>query len=244
MIEVNVDRRWRCDFLLKSKVSKATLCWYGAKEFEMQSKSELTLHGLCGGLALGVAVAIGANLIGSVAAEGADTRLVTCNAMASFDKRLIMEQWAKAGGCSRPARTRVTDQFLGFTCFQFSPERVSCRAFVPRLDSRAFDTAKSFRCVEVALMDDDGGALLSRVREWASAARQCEWDPYAATLAMEVDFEHSQVCLAAFCIDIDRLSAIGATRLRRLLTTAFEELGLTAQAPGAKAAYPTRMWSP
>jgi len=49
---------------------------------------------------------------------------------------------------------------------------------------------------------------------------------------MEVDFEHRQVCLAAFCIDIDRFSAIGMTRLRHLITSALEQLNIKAQARG------------
>jgi hypothetical protein len=128
-------------------------------------------------------------------------------------------------------RTRVTDQFLGFTCFELSPEIIRCRPFIPRVDSRAFDTTKHFRCVDVAVMDGDGGIEVNRLREWAVPPKQCQWDPYAGVLAMEVDLEHSQVCVAAFCIDIDRLSAIGMTRLRHLITSALEELNLKAGTP-------------
>jgi hypothetical protein len=155
-----------------------------------------------------------------------------------------MEQWAMPGNCDRPVRTRVTDQFLGFTCYQFSNEIIACRSFIPRLDSRAFDTAKGFRCVDVAVMDGNGGIEINRLREWAAPPKQCEWDPYTGVLATEVDFAHSQVCLAAFCIDIDRLSAIGMTRLRRLITSALEELNLQADAPRPTDVYPAQMGLP
>ena len=192
-------------------------------------------------VALGIAVLIGAGLMRSAGAEDAtDGSLVQCTSLVSFDKRLRLQQWAVSGQCSRPVGTRVTDHFLGYTCLQSSPEVIRCRSFVPRLDSRALDTAKGFRCVEVSVTGDDGDVAVSRLREWSSAPKQCEWDPYADVLAMEVDFEHSQVCLAAFCLPIDRLSVIGATRLRRLITSAFEELHLTAQGPASKAVHPAR----
>jgi hypothetical protein len=154
-----------------------------------------------------------------------------------------MEQWAMPGHCDRPVRTRVTDQFLGFSCFQFSPESIGCRAFMPRVDSRAFDTAKSFRCVDVAVMDDNGGIGIHRLREWAAPPKQCEGSQ-RWRFGDEVDFEHSQVCLAAFCIGIDRLSAIGMTRLRRLITSALEELNLQAEAPRPSDVYPAQMGLP
>jgi hypothetical protein len=162
-----------------------------------------------------------------------DPPLMRCNSIVSFDKRLLVEQWATPGHCDRPVRTRVTDQFLGFSCFQPSPESIGCRAFIPRLDSRAFDTAKGFRCLDVAVMDGNGGIEIHRLREWAAPPKECEWDPYAGVLAMEVDFEHSQVCLAAFCIDIGRLSSIGMTRSRYLTTRALVELNLQAKAAQA-----------
>ena len=172
-------------------------------------------------------VVSGTSFIGSVSAEDTpDAPSLRCSSVASFDQRLLMEQWATPGHRSRPTRTRVTDQFLGFSCFQFSPERVGCRPFMPQADSRALNTAKGFRCVEVILMDGDRGAEINRLREWAAPPRQCRWDPSAGVLAMEVDFEHSQVCLHALCIEIDRLSVIGRTCLRRLITTAFEQLNL------------------
>ena len=179
-----------------------------------------------------VVVVNGANFSSSVRAEDTpDAELARCNFIVSLDKRLLVEQWAMPGHCSRPMRTRMTDQFLGFTCFQLSSEINGCRPFIPRVDSRAFDTAKSFRCVDVAVMHGDGGIEVNRLREWAAPPKQCEWDPKAGVLAMEVDFEHGQVCLAAFCIDINRLSAIGMTRLRHLITSALEELNLKAGPP-------------
>jgi len=42
------------------------------------------------------------------------------------------------------------------------------------------------------------------------------------------------VCLAAFCFDIERLSATGRTRLRRSVTSAFEELTSNAQGAGLR----------
>jgi hypothetical protein len=156
--------------------------------------------------------------------------LTRCNVIVSFDNRLLMEQWATPGHCDRPVLTRVTDQFLGFTCHQLSAKIKVCRPFTPRADSRTFDTAKSFRCVDVAVTDGDGGIEINRLREWAAPPKQCKWHPELGVLAMEVDFEDRQVCLAAFCIDIERLSAIGMTRLRHLITRALEELNLKPEA--------------
>jgi len=42
---------------------------------------------------------------------------------------------------------------------------------MPRADSGAFDTAKGFRCVEVAVTNDDGE--INRLREWAAPPKQC-----------------------------------------------------------------------
>ena len=182
----------------------------------------------------GLLVVNGTNVIGSVEAEEMpDAPSVRCSSVVSFEQRLLMELWATPGHCSRPTRTRVTDQFLGFSCSQFFPERVRCRAFMPGADRRALDTAKGFRCVEVTLIDGDRGVEIYRLREWAAPPMQCTWDPSAGVLAMEVDFEHRQVCLQALCIEIDRLSAIGTTRLRRLITTAVEQLNLQPEAPGS-----------
>lgn len=172
-----------------------------------------------------------------------DRALVQCRSTISLDKRLVMEQWALPGGCDRPIRTRVIDRFLGFTCLERSPESSVCRSYLPGVDSKAFDTAKSFRCVDLGLMDQDGGVVVSRMREWAAEPKQCDWDPYAGVIAMEVDFDNGQVCVAAFCMAVDRLSAIGKTRLRELVASAFRELGLTAQAGGPHAVYSVRAGS-
>ena len=178
----------------------------------------------------GLVVMSGASLSSSIWAEALpEPPLMRGNSMVSLDKRLLMEQWAMPGHCDRPVRTRVTDQFLGFTCDQFSSEIIACRSFIPQLDSRAFDTAKGFRCVDVAVIDGDDGIEITRLREWAVPPKQCEWDPKAGVLAAEVDFEHSQICLSAFCIGVDRLSAIGSTRLRHLIRSALEQLNLKAE---------------
>jgi hypothetical protein len=166
------------------------------------------------------------------------TPLQRCNSIVSLDERLLMEQWAASGQCDRPVQTRVIDQFLGFTCQEFSPERTACRSFVPRPDSRIFDTAKRFRCVDFGVINGDAGVAIARLREWAAPPKQCDWDPYAGVLAIEIDFEHRQVCLAAFCFDIVRLSATGRTRLRRLVTSAFEELSSNAQGAGLRGIAP------
>lgn len=172
-----------------------------------------------------------------------DRALVQCRSTISLDKRLVMEQWALPGGCDRPIRTRVTDRFLGVTCLDRSAEFSVCRSYLPGVGSKAFDTAKSFRCVDLGLTDQDGGVVVSRMREWAAEPKQCDWDPYAGVIAMEVDFDNGQVCVAAFCMAVDRLSAIGKTRLRELVASAFRELGLTAQAGGPHAVYSVRAGS-
>jgi hypothetical protein len=181
----------------------------------------------------GFAVVVnGASFSSSVKAQDvSDAELVRCNFVVSLDKRLIMEQWAMPGECSGPTRTRVTDQFLGFSCLQLSSEIISCRPLIPRVDSRAFDTAKSFRCVDVDVIDGDGGIDVNKLREWAAQPKQCAWNPDTGVLAMEVDFEHDQVCLSAFCIDINRLSAIDMTRLRHLIASALKELNPNAGPP-------------
>ena len=198
---------------------------------------------------VGKAITIGALLwagsagLGTVQGQQTEDRaLVQCRSTISLDKRLVMEQWALPGGCDRPIRTRVTDRFLGFTCLERSAEFSVCRSYLPGVDSKAFDTSKSFRCVDLGLTDRDG-VVVSRMREWAAEPKQCDWDPYAGVLAMEVDFDNGQVCVAALCMAVDRLSAIGKTRLRGLVASAFRELGLTAQAWGPQAVSPVRAGS-
>jgi hypothetical protein len=48
-------------------------------------------------------------------------------------------------------RTRVTDRFLGFTCTEGLSDTVACRAFLPPPGSRAFDTSRYFRCVDLGV---------------------------------------------------------------------------------------------
>lgn len=194
---------------------------------------------------VGKAIAIGSLLwtgsAGVSAVQGQQTEdrtLVQCRSTISLDKRLVMEQWALPGGCDRPIRTRVTDRYLGVSCLERSAEFSVCRSYLPGTDSRAFDTSKSFRCVDLGLTDQDGVVVVSRMREWAAEPKQCDWDPYAGVIAMEVDFDNGQVCVAAFCMAVDRLSAIGKSRLKELVASAFRELGLTAQAGGPRAKYP------
>ena len=90
------------------------------------------------------------------------------------------------------------------------------------------------------MTDQDGVVVVNRMREWAVEPKQCDWDPYAGVIAMEVDFDNGQICVAAFCMAVDRLSAFGKARLREIVASAFRELGLTAQARGPHAVYPVR----
>ncbi|NJO31875.1 MAG: hypothetical protein HC869_00795 [Rhodospirillales bacterium] len=104
----------------------------------------------------------------------------------------------------------------------------SCRSFVPRPGSRTLDTAKGFRCLELSLtMDFEGEYHVHRLREWATAPTDCEWDPNLGLLATEVDFDESQVCAAGACIPFQRLTGIGKARLRYLVLSAFRENGVT-----------------
>lgn len=166
--------------------------------------------------------------------------LAQCESIISLEKRLIMERWARQDGCERPVRARFTDRFLGYTCTtEAATDR--CHAFVPGYQSRAFDTSQVFRCVDVALTaDDDGRVTVNRMREWAAVPKQCDWDPAAGILAMEIDFDNGQVCIGASCMAIDRLTPIGRIRLQRLVTSAFREFGLMAEAKGAHAISPVR----
>ena len=202
--------------------------------------------GRCGSVAARLLVA--ALAIGSVAhvlsaqqlLPSQETALTRCTSTFSLEKRLVLEQWAGPAGCDRPVRSRVTDQFLGFTCVSEADVEV-CRSFVPGAQSRAFDTAQAFRCVDLALTDVNGAIAILRMREWAAAPQQCNWDPGLGLLAMEVDFENRQICAAASCISVDRLTAIGKVRLMRLVTSALQGLDLIAQGPGPFAISPVRI---
>jgi hypothetical protein len=190
--------------------------------------------------------AIGAVLMSALAtASGAQemppapsASLEKCAATTSLEGRLVMEQWTRDSDCARPVRTRVTDRFLGYSCLEESPGMSTCRAFVPPPGSQAFDTAKVFRCVDIALAENAAGAAIVRMREWAAATRQCDWSQARGVLAMEVDFVRAEICTAGLCIGAERLSAIGKTRLGYLIEKTRREFGLigsTASAHNAAA---------
>lgn len=164
--------------------------------------------------------------------------LVQCEPIVSLEKRLHMRRWAPNGECDRPTRATITDFFLGYSCVMEAGIE-SCRSFVPRPGSRALDTAKGFRCLELSLTMDFGGEYhVHRLREWATAPTECEWDPNLGLLASEVDFDEAQVCAAGACIPFQRLTGIGKARLKYLVLSAFRENGVTS-APdlGPKSAY-------
>jgi hypothetical protein len=149
-----------------------------------------------------------------------------CASIVSLDGRLVMQQWAPAGACARPVRTRVVDRFLGFTCLENLPRNGTCRAFAPPPGSVAFDTSRFFRCVDMAVTDTEAGIVVSRMREWAAPSKTCDWAGSLGVPAMEVDFARGEVCAGGLCIVADRLSVIGKLRLRRLIGTAFRDFGL------------------
>ena len=151
-----------------------------------------------------------------------------------------MQQWAAAGACAQPVRTRVIDRFLGFTCVERGTDAAVCRGFVPVADSREFDTTNFFRCYDLGLTGSLEGIQINRLREWTAPQDQCDWDPNADVLAMEVDFDNGQVCVAALCMPVERLSAIGKVRLKHLLESAFRELDPAAEATGPRAVKPVR----
>ena len=163
-------------------------------------------------------------------AEGPSS-LLPCPTLTSADQRLVVEQWAPAGNCRRPTRTRVIDRFLGYSCLEEKPGNPKCRAYVPGPESRAFDTAKHYRCIDLNVTASDEGIIITQMREWiADQPRQCDWDPNLSTLAVDIDFGNSQVCISGFCLPTQRLSIIGKLRLRQLIERAFRELGLLSQA--------------
>jgi hypothetical protein len=169
-------------------------------------------------------------------ADAGAEQLVECRSNVSLDGRLLMQQWGAPSpdGCTQPLKTRVTDRFLGFTCVELGIEAATCRAFLPGADSRAYDTAKFFRCVDLGLTGWEDGITISRLREWASLKDECNWDPGAEVIAMEVDFDNGLVCAATLCMPAERLSVVGKLRLRQLLESAFRDLDLTAEAPSPR----------
>ena len=75
------------------------------------------------------------------------------------------------------------------------------------------------------------------MREWVAAEpKACDWEPPLNVLAAEVDFANSQVCVAALCLPVAHLSAIGKLRLRRTVEQAFRDLGVIPNDSEAKAA--------
>lgn len=120
--------------------------------------------------------------------------------------------WAGSGGVSTVHGQHVLGALGGIQRLQILSARSR---------QQAFDTSQSFRCVDLGLREAEDGVVVSRMREWAAEPKQCDWDPYAGVIAMEVDFDNGQVCVAAFCMAVDRLSAIGKTRLKELVGSAF-----------------------
>lgn len=174
-------------------------------------------------------------------ASATDTDLARCPTSASLDGRLLMEQWAPPGDCALPTRTRVTDRFLGFTCVGENAEAPRCRGYVPPLDSWAFDTSQHFRCVDIGISDDSGALAVDRMREWVAPQRKCEWSPDLNLLASEVDFSNGYICAGPLCMPTDRLTVIGALRLRYLIEKAFRELDMMAWTMGPQLVSPVRV---
>ena len=123
-----------------------------------------------------------------------------CASIASLDGRLLMEQWAPAGECARPVRTRVQDRFLGFVCQETVAEKTGCRAFAPPPGSDKFDTSRFFRCVDIAVTDTDRGTVVSRMREWVAPPKECDWNRTIEVPSMEVDFVRGEVCAGGFAL--------------------------------------------
>jgi hypothetical protein len=151
---------------------------------------------------------------------------VQCSLAISPDYRLTIERWAPAGDCKRPARTRVTDRFLGFACVKDAGDRRTCRSFPPSLPSRALDTSGLFYCVEMFVTATDAGTVVTRMRQWTASRRECDWNPPLEALVTEVDFGRSAICAGGICMPADRLSISGKLRLGRLAATALRQLGV------------------
>ncbi len=163
--------------------------------------------------------------IGPKPPAGPET-LRQCASIVSLDGRLVMDQWARAGECARPVRTRVTDRFLGFTCLENTPHSSACRSFAPPPGSAEFDTSRFFRCVDMAATDTDAGIVVSRMKVWAAPSKECDWTRSVEVPVMEVDFQTGEVCAGGLCMFADRLSVVGKVRLRRLIGKAFRDFGI------------------
>jgi hypothetical protein len=191
--------------------------------------------------ALRAAICCAAGLIAATSAGAqpsaeAQSTLKACAPVASLDGRLVMQQWAREEACAQPLRTRVTDRFLGIACREDSPDVTACRAFTPPSGSRAFNTTRVFRCVDVALADTEQGIVVSRLVEWAAPApKVCDWTATRDALVMEVDFARGDVCVGGLCMPVERLSLIGKLRLRELIESALRELGLLASTSDVRA---------
>jgi hypothetical protein len=182
------------------------------------------------------AALIAATSAGAQPSAEARSTLKACAPVASLDKRLVMQQWSGEEACARPLRTRVTDRFLGIACREDGPDVATCRAFMPPPGSRAYNTSRVFRCVDIALADTEQGIVVSRLVEWAAPApKVCDWTAAREALAMEVDFVRGDVCVGGLCMSVDRLSTIGKLRLRELIESALRELGLLASTSSVRA---------
>jgi hypothetical protein len=190
---------------------------------------------------LRAALCIAAGLVAATAA-GAETgaeqhgAVEACAPIASLEGRLVMQQWAQRVACEEPVRTRVTDRFLGIACLEDGPDVSICRAFTPPPGSRAFNTTRVFRCVDIALADTEQGVVVARLVEWAAPApKVCDWSEARGVLAMEVDFARGYVCVAGLCLPVDRLTVLGRLRLRELIESALREFGLLASTSQVRA---------
>lgn len=177
-------------------------------------------------LALALAFLAAHTAADSARAEASE--LVACPVLLSADSRLVFEQWAPPGGhCDKAVQTRVTDRFLGYTCTERTVGTAVCRAYMPGPGSRAFDTSKHYRCLDIAIMPTDEGAYVVGLREWAAPQpKQCEFDPNLSIIVSELNFANRQICIAGLCIAPKLLSVVGKSRLRKLTGQAFRELGL------------------
>jgi len=151
--------------------------------------------------------------------------LISCPTIIGLKGRLVLEQWAETASCARPARTRVTDRYLGFSCQEDIARKSACRSFLPPPDSRVFDTSQHRHCVEAAFTLSDAEIVITRIRIWGGETKQCDESPSAEALAMEVDLAGGDVCAGRFCMPADRLLPIGKTRLRQLIEKVLADLG-------------------